>query len=213
MPARNYWYGKKTWSARDAADFERRLARSRGQKAQYMKLQASQLADTGKASVAPAAIELANRYLLEEPDGIFEVEAHVTIAKAKASLADVAGALQAYRTAVKVEKRKRNPHFCSYLDYAWYAVEQGASDSYDDVLKALRLTEEEDLVFPLTQYKYFGSLALISSAAKDRANARRMARNALEAAKRAAPFSRHKGVGVVRSIDPAMRKKIERLAT
>jgi hypothetical protein len=67
MSTRDDWYRKETWSAADAAEFERRLKRSRGQRTQYLKLQAWHLAQTRKASLAAPAIALANKYLEEDP--------------------------------------------------------------------------------------------------------------------------------------------------
>ena len=71
MSTRGDWYRKTTWSSRDAEDFERHLARSRRQRAQYIKIQAQTLAGTGQVQVADAAIHLAHRYLKEDPRGFF----------------------------------------------------------------------------------------------------------------------------------------------
>jgi tetratricopeptide (TPR) repeat protein len=175
------WFRKETWSADDAADFEQRLKRSRGQRTQYLKLQASHLAGTRKPSLAVPAIELAKRYLQEEPGGLFEGEAHLIIAEASAILGDTEGALRAYRAAIDVESRRRSMRHYAYLHYAWYAATNSLSDEFENVLKAMEQMEKADLMFPINQYKYFGALALISEAYGDLENARRMARNALEA--------------------------------
>jgi hypothetical protein len=212
MNTRDDWYRKETWSAADAAEFERRLSRSRGQRTQYLKLQAWHLAQTKKPSLADAAILLANRYLAEEPNGFFEVEAHLITAEAKTTLQDFPGALQAYRCAVKAETRKRGRRCCAYLAYAWFAASNGLSEEFDDVLKSMESMEQADLVFPMSQYKYFGALALISAEMQDCENARHMARNALEAAIKSAPFRRHRAVGIVSGIDSVIQKRISQLA-
>jgi tetratricopeptide (TPR) repeat protein len=211
MKARE-WFRKETWSADDAADFERRLSRSRGQRTQYLKLQAWHLAGTKKPSLAASAIELVKRYLQEDPGGLFEGEAHLIIAEANATLGDTDGALRAYRTAVEVESGKRSMRHCAYLQYAWYAATNGISGEFENVLKAMEQMDKADLMFPINQYKYFGSIALISEALGDLENARRIARNALEAENRAGPFSWHKDAGVVRNIDATIQKKIQRVA-
>ena len=212
MSAHRDWFRKTAWSAQHAADFERNLARSRSQRAQYIKIQAQTLADTGKAQLADAAIQLAHRYLKEDPRGFFETQAHLTIAKASGTKGDVSAALQAYRNAVEAEARKPGLRCCAYLEFAWFVATRGLLEAFDDVLSAMNASQEADLIFPIAQYKYFGALALISNELKDREHARRMARNALEAKARAAPFSRHKGVGVVQGIDGDIQERIRRLA-
>jgi tetratricopeptide (TPR) repeat protein len=211
MKARE-WFRKETWSPDDAADFERRLARARGQRTQYLKLQAWHLAGTKKPSLAVPAIELAKRYLQEDPGGLFEGEAHLIIAEANATLGESESALQAYRAAVEVESTKQSMRHCAYLHYAWYAATNGMSDEFANVLKAMEQMDKADLIFPINQYKYFGSLAMISEAFGDLENARRMARNALEAEVKDGPFSRHKDAGIVRHIDASVQMRLRRVA-
>jgi hypothetical protein len=100
----------------------------------------------------------------------------------------------------------------AYLHYAWYAATSGLSDEFSNVLKAMEQMEKADLMFPINQYKYFGALALISEASGDIENARRMARNALEAQEKVGPFSLHKDAGIVRNIDVSVQKKLRRVA-
>lgn len=212
MAARDDWYRKTSWSVADAAEFEQRLGKSRGQRAQYIKLQAWHLAETGNARLAAPAIALAMRYLEEDPRGFHEVEAHLIVAEANVTLGNTTDALEAYRAAVEAESRSRGAKCCAYLAYAWFAVTNNLTEEFDDVLKAMDSMEDGDLVFPLSQYKFFASLALISSEQGDRTNARRMAQNALEAEAKTAPFARHKNVGVVKNFDPSVRKRIRQLA-
>lgn len=206
------WYRKETWSAEDAADFERRLGRSRRQRTQYLKLQAGHLAGTKKATLAAPAIELAKRYLQEDPSGIFEAQAHLIIAESYATLRDTDGALQAYREAVAAELRRPNVRNYAYLQYAWFVTTNDLSGEFESVLKAMEQMDEKDLMFPINQYKYFGSLAIISEAFGDLGNARRMARDALDAEKKNSPFSRHKDAGVVRGIDVSIQRRLRRVA-
>lgn len=212
MSARDDWYRKTTWSSRDAEDFERHLSRSGGQRTQHIKIQAQTLAETERSEVADAAIELAHRYLKEDPGGIFEVQAHLAIAKASGTKGDVSAALQAYRDSVEAEARTRGLRCCAYLEFAWFVATRGLVDAFDDVLSAMKSPQDTDLVFPIARYKYFGALALISNELKDREHARRMAQNALEAEAVGSPFSRHKQVGIVKGIDTGIQKRIRLLA-
>ena len=85
-------------------------------------------------------------------------------------------------------------------------------DEFGDVLKAMEQMEKTDLIFPINQYKYFGALAIISEAYGDLLNAKRMARDALEAQQKDGPFSRHKDAGIVRNIEASIHKRLWRLA-
>jgi hypothetical protein len=213
MSTRDDWYRKTSWSKSDAAEFELRLSKSRGQRTQYLSMQAGHLAGTGKARLAAPAIALANRYLEEAPGGFFEVSALLSIANANATLGNTSDALKAYRAAVKVESSKRTIRCLANLQYAWYAVSNGVAAEYNEVLEAMESMEDSDLVFPLHQYKFFASLALIAKERSDDQYARRMARNALEAEARAAPFARHKDVGIVKNIEPFIQEQIRQLAS
>ena len=212
MASLDDWYRKTTWSPEDAAEFECRLIRSRGQRTQYLKLQAWHLAETGRPALADAAIQLAERYLKEDPGGFFEVQAHLIIAKASGTKGDIERAVSAYRDAVRAERNRRGPRSAAFLEYAWFSATNSLVDSYQDVLRAMNGVEETDLVFPLGQYKYFAALALISDDLKDRAEAKRMARNALNAVAGSSPFPRHPDVGVVKDIPAKIRARVKRLA-
>jgi tetratricopeptide (TPR) repeat protein len=207
------WFRRQTWTAADEAEFERKLARARGQRSQYLHIQALTLAETEDPALANQAIALANRQLQEDPDGIFRAQVLCTIARASATKGDVAGAVDAYRRAVKAEQEP-GLRCCAYLQLAWFAVNHELSELYEEVLSMMDSSMKDgDLVFPAAQYKYFGALALISEALGDSGNAARMARNALNAAmKQRSPFDRHPAVGLVGNTDTAVHRKIERLA-
>jgi hypothetical protein len=209
----NNWYRRITWSANDAKEFEARLSRSRSQRAQYLKIQAWTLAETGDPTLMDPSIQLANRYLQEDPDGVFTVQAYLIIAKAHATKRDVTGAINAYRKAVKAEARIRGVRSNAYLAFAWFVVTQDLKGAFEEALEAMESMQKTDLIFPINQYKYFGSLALISDYQGDRDLACRMAKNALRAMQQTAgPFSRHKDVGLVDGVEENIQRRIWRLA-
>jgi hypothetical protein len=212
MSVRDSWYRKTSWSPADATEFEQRLARSRTQRAQYLHIQAWHLAETGKARFAAPAIELANRCLREDLQGFFVVSTHLTIAEANSTLGRKDQALTAYRAAVSAEAKKRGMRCCAYLSYAWFVITHGMADEFGDVLKAMESMEDGDLILPIAQYKFFASLAIISHELGDIDNARRMARNALQAESSAAPFARHRDFGIVKNIDKSIQGRIRKLA-
>lgn len=207
------WFRRRTWSAADEAEFERKLARARSQRSQYLHIQALTLAETADPALAEPAIVLANRLLQEDPGSIFRAEVLCTIARASAIKGDIAGTVDAYRHAVEAEG-ERGVRCCAYLQLEWFVVDRELTELYDEVLRLMDSSMRDgDLVFPAAQYKYFGALALISEALGDAENAARMARKALDAAmKQRSPFDRHPQVGLVGNTSTAVHRRIERLS-
>jgi hypothetical protein len=138
---------------------------------------------------------------------------YLTIASANVTKGDIPSALQAHRNAIDSESHLSGIRCRAYLEFAWFVTTHDLTDSFQEALTVMESMQDVDLIFPITQYKYFGSLALISHAFGDREHARQMANNALEAAQKVAgPFSRHKNVGIVKGIDESIQRRIWKLA-
>lgn len=166
------WFRHTTWTAEDASAFEEKLARSRGQRSEYLRIQAWTLADTRDPANAAPAIELAERFLCENPKDGTRASTLVTAALAETTRGDLEAAVEYYRRAVEVERTTRQMRIRAYLEFAWFVVIHGRTDLYSEVLAAINSNfERQDLVFPMTQYQYFGALALISSERGEREQA------------------------------------------
>jgi tetratricopeptide (TPR) repeat protein len=208
------WYRRTTWSLDDEAAFEAKLSRSRGSRSEYLRIQALTLADTRDPATARPAIELASRYLRENPAGLLRAEVHTTVARAFTTLGETDAAIQAYRRAVEAERATPNVRGYASLEFAWFAATRKLAGIYDEVMAAMMSDLQNDaLLLPLNQYRYFGALALISSDLGDGDHAKRMARNAVDAAaKETGPFPRHPEVGIVPRQADEIRARIESLA-
>ena len=68
------------------------------------------------------------------------------------------------------------------------------------------------MVFPIQEFQYFATLALISADEGHREAASRWARNALTATTKHAPFSRHPDVGLVGMTGADLQLELEQLA-
>lgn len=168
---------------------------------------------TGDPNLAEPAIELAKRYLQEDPNGSFVAEAHLIIAKAHVTKRDVSNALCAFRSAVDAEVNTRGLRCYAYLEFAWFATMNNLTEVFEEALKAMESMQAQDLIFPINQFKYFGALAFISDFQRNRDHARKMANNALRAdLQPAGPFPQHKDVGKVRGIDEDVQRRIWQLA-
>jgi hypothetical protein len=207
------WYRNTRWTPQIEDQFEARLGRSRGQRGEYLRIQAITLADTLKPEYAKPAIALARRHLELAPAGINAAQMHAVIAKAFITLGSKEAAVDAFSDAVKCELAWPNVRSCHYIDFAWFVATNSLALHYEKVMTAMEnIMQEQDLAFPANQYRYFGALALISAETGDMKNARRMAQNALSAAaKKRGPFWRFPGIGLVVQSKDTTRAKLERL--
>lgn len=207
------WYRRETWTAEDEAQFEKKLSRSRGQRSEYLRIQAWTLAGTCEPAVACTAIRLATRYLDENPDGILRAGVLLTIATASATLGDHDAALRAYREAVDAQRRRPNVRAMAHLHLAWFVATNNLDAVFDETLTLLEaMLEDGDLVFPFWQYRYFAAVAVMWSALGNAAGAADMARRAIEAAEvERGPFWRDPSLGVAR-IDVALHRRLAELA-
>jgi len=207
------WYRNTRWTTQIENQFEARLARSRGQRSEYLRIQALTLADTLRPEYAEPAIALAQRHLELDPTGISAAQMHAAIAKAFITLGRKEDAIDAFRSAVKCELARPNVRGYHYIDFAWFVATNCLSSHYEEAMTAMEnIMQEQDLVFPANQYRYFGALALISAETGNMKNARQMAQNALSAAaKERGPFWRFPGIGLVGQSKDTTRAKLERL--
>jgi hypothetical protein len=208
------WYRQTEWTSSVEKEFECRLARSRGQRSEYLRIQALTLAEQNVSELASVAINLAKRQLELSPEGISAAQMWATIAKASTQLDRHNDTVEAYRHSVRLEARRPNVRGYHYIDFAWYAATNSAVEIYPEVLAAIEeIMQEQDLVFPLIQYRFFGALALMAADSGDTSKAQRMALNAISAAnKERGPFWRRPFLGLIKGNVDVLRSRLERLA-
>ncbi|WPO98245.1 hypothetical protein SFA35_16515 [Pseudomonas sp. HR96] len=208
------WYRQIAWSEQIESEFERRLARSRGQRSEYLRIQAVTLADQDLSDLAPVAIKLAKRQLELSATGISAAQMWATVAKGCVTLGQFDEAMDAYRHAVRLEGQTPNVRGHHYLDFAWHVVTNSVVALYPEVLAAIEQNlQQRDLIFPANQYRYFAALALIAADSGDRAKASTLAKNALASIETSqGPFWRLPLLGRVKSRADPIRTRLEQLA-
>jgi hypothetical protein len=208
------WYRQTAWTTEIADEFERRLARSRGQRSEYLRVQALTLADQNSAELASISINLAKRHLELSPAGISAAQMWATIAKACITLGQPDDVVAAYRQAIRLEANRPTVREYHYIDFAWYVASNSAVTLYSEVLAAVEKNREErDLIFPANQYRFFGALALIAADSGDGDEANRMAKSAISAAEsQQGPFWRQRFLGLLKCSSDPIRVKLENLA-
>lgn len=208
------WYRQSTWSPEVCDEFERKLSRSRAQKSEYLRIQAFTLAETSSKDFAQPAIDLARRFLELKSEGVGVSQMYATIAKAFNTLGNISAAIDAYKLAVDAEHRWPNVRGYYYIDYAWFAATNKLCHLYEDVTLAItKNMQDSDLIFPVNQYRYFASLALIASDSSDNEKAKLMAKKALAAVSESeGPFRRYSWLGLVKQNTDEILVRIKKLA-
>jgi tetratricopeptide (TPR) repeat protein len=179
---RDDWCRRTTWTPRDQAEFFARNSRSRGadSKAQYMRIQARTLLETGDPGLAQSALELFELALADHPTAMDRVWALEGAGECCERLGRAEDAADYYRQAL--ERQQEFPGMGTSAGYllARLAVEQDRPDLYAEALAAAEL--HGDPVFPWQAYILNGIRAVVAHRAGAPDLARTLANAALEAA-------------------------------
>lgn len=206
------WYRCTDWNEQVEADFFRRLKRARHQKPQYLVIQAGTLVGTGRRELATTALNLIQLFVQEHYEPFFASGAFHTKAQALLILERSEEAFQAFEAALAARRATPNVIHNTWLEYPLTIARRRARDRYQRALEILNeFVSPSALVFPLQQFQYFATLALISADEGDREGASRWAKNALAATTKQAPFSRHPDVGLVGMTDADLQIELEQL--
>ena len=169
------WYRNTDWNEAVAADFEARLRRARGQKAQYLRIQGSTLKD----SHPQVAITLLQR-CVEEGNPAFVAAALLDIAQALYGSGDTAGALDTLETLLDQEVREPMFRTSAAFDYPFLVAFHEQRQRYDRALAVLEAGGEGPLAD--LNFERETALALILSERGEHPSATAAATRALEAA-------------------------------
>ncbi|MHC4285163.1 MAG: hypothetical protein ACYSWZ_19665 [Planctomycetota bacterium] len=197
------WYRKKSWGARARKSFFERLNRSRStsNKAQYARIQALYLQQTGKEELVRAAVELLDLLLEKWPEESELAAAHLQRAECLEKLGEREDAIAAYRECVKAERENPGVIVGAGVEFGWFAVTYAMEGS------------EEHLLFPAEQFKFFAIIAIVLNHVKPCEDARRFAQRALDAAgAKKSGLRYHKKVGLVKDPNKEVLLKLKKIA-
>lgn len=213
---RHDWYRRTTWSADHRSDFFARLKRCRpsDSAAQYLRIQASHLADAG---YHPDALQLLDQLIREHAVEPELAQAHLQRAQSLVALGRDDDAVEAFRASLNMERRLRNFGTVGWLEFAWFIACREKRQLFDEALAVLDEFEATSnavgLMFPGGRFKYAGALALMAAACGDAERAHEFARDALEnAAATDSGLRHHSNFGVVGAVEPAVRARLEAIA-
>ena len=188
--------------------------RSIDSKAQYLRIQASYLADAGYHA---EALELLDQLLSEHPVASELAQAHLQ----KALSLDVMGrddeAVEAYRASLLAERQRPTFRTAGWVEFAWFVAWKEKRELFDEALAVLAEFKSTGsaigLMFPAGRFKYEGALALMAATCGDSERARGFAQRALESAAATDSGLRyHPEFGLIGTLDAAVRARLEAIA-
>ena len=210
----NDWFRKTTWSEADQADFFAHLKRSRGvgNKAQYLRIQASHLEETHKPELIQVALTLLDKMLTDFPEQGELASAQKQKASCLAALGKTDEAIASYRDALNTERKFPIRRTRAWLEFGRFICDRRLVDFYDEALAVLDELKY-DLIFAADVYEFSGIRAIIAANRGDSESAKRFAKSALEsAATTHSGFRYHPTAGLVRNKETPFYKSIEAIA-
>jgi tetratricopeptide (TPR) repeat protein len=206
------WYRRQTWTKTDEEEFFAKLGRARKDgRAQYLKIQSIELVATKNKDLLTVAETLLKKMLAEYPDDNFNKGSALHTLGDICKLTDnFDDAIDYYKQAIDFEEVYPNVQTNAYLDYSELIVKTGTINQYEFVEKIL-LEKIQTLLFPVTKYKSYSILAVISNYRNKPDQARKYADLADQNANAETSGLRyHKYLGVVKERDSWLDKLIKR---
>jgi tetratricopeptide (TPR) repeat protein len=211
MP-RDDWYRHSMWSAAEQQDFFARLKRSRtaANKAQYVRIQASCLADAGHHR---AAVELLDLLFRDFPERFELAQSHLQKALCLIELNEPERAITEFRASLQSQREYPNVGTTCWLRFPWFIVRQQLADLYDEALAVLEeFRSDTRLAFPVDRYRFAAVRALIAQARNDIESAREFAKVAIQCATaQHSGFRYHPDIGLVDKLDADVHNRLTAL--
>ena len=150
------WYRNRDWSPEIEAEFEKRIARGRSQKAQHLMIQGMALIPRHP----DVAARLLERSIALEDDFHLN-QANCQLALARLAQGDVEGALRAYEAALEAQLKRPNIQTGAPLDYAFTVAWFERSERYELALTILEALKPS--IFPGANFQADAAHSLILS--------------------------------------------------
>lgn len=200
------WYRNTRWNADIEAAFDAKLARSRSQKAQYLRIQGSILKD----SHPEAAIRLFDRCIAER-DPFQTAHALLDMAHAYYVMGDVERALVTLEATVEQQVQEPISRTTAPYDYAMLVALHERTERYDRALEML--ASADDPLFATMVFEAEAARAVIYASKGEVERAQRAARSAMSArGVRTGWIPGHPDVGVVPDGDDPLSKRVRAIA-
>ena len=189
------WYRTPDWDEAARADFEARLGRARGQRSEYLRVKAAALEGAGLLDDAARMYE---RLLEEHPDRLHESYTHERLGDVARAQGRLDEAERRYRRVLAFQPLKWSSGMTA-VSLAEILLDQGR---VDDAAEALDQAEESSVTaFHANLFRYLVAVVRVATAHGDGGSAADAAARALDLIDAPDQYSRHPGIGAVRTDD------------
>jgi len=212
--AETSWYRRASWSERDQSDFMSHLRRCRGasSKAQYLRIQAQHLQETGDRALIRASLGLLEQVLREYPEKSELASVYLQQGECLEALGQGAEAIESLRESLRVQREFRSARNHAHLAFGEVVLRLGRRDLYSEALQALDDPGDLDDL-PIERYRKNVIRASILDELGRRHEAGQAAALALEASGQTkSPWRNHPRLGLVRSPNPAVQMRLAAIA-
>jgi Tfp pilus assembly protein PilF len=206
------WFRSPSWREPDRELFEAKLARARKHnKAQYVRIKALSLAESGDTTACTAAGELFDRIFRDYPDDELQVTmAHADKARWHRRRGEHDEAVEHYRRAVALEDVLGSIDWGADLDLAELLVER--NEDLDEAQAMLDRAAADDVAFKLQRWRWLATDARLAAKLGQRDRSMASAGAALELLDDDSPdFPRHPDLGHI-DTDRGTIRELKRLA-
>lgn len=202
------WYRNKKWDDKIEAHFFKKLSRSRSGRDQYLVIQALTLTET-KPEVT---LRLAQLFFETRTDDFHDVQAYLAIADAYKSLGQFEAAIRYYKSVLKREMEFPKHLTNVYVELPYLIATLALDEHYEFALGLL--TEGLcEITFPVDEFMFYASNALIASEQGLNESASIHAQTAIKVAGvKKSGFRYHQSIGLVGDQHKSTMKKILRLS-
>ncbi len=158
------------------------------------------------------AIKLLQQLFAELPEPSELATAHVQMAECLMAMDQRENALNAYRTALRVEKEFPQRRTNAWLDFPWLVVTKRMRQLYSEARSFLEWGNRQPR-FPIEEYKLATVEAFMAEDEGSVGTAKRFARIALNVAQRThSGFRYHPTLGLVKDQEQEVKERLEKLA-
>lgn len=211
------WYRQPMWTDEARTEFWRRWERARkASRAQYLRIQAIHLIQTGTEFELCEAIVLLDKLLDEFGDSRTEIgPAWRARGDALLALNELDAAIASYRRAIEYELHMPYVLTGTRLELLYIVALHQQRHLYQLALQLFeaRSKSEKDAMFPILTFKEQAALAFILADTGDAESARDCARRALQHASSASSrFPRHRRLGLVGDLPEDIHARLTAIA-
>ena len=199
------WYRNTDWDAEIEAGFEAKLARTRGQRAQYLRIQGSTL----KNSHPEVAIRLLRR-CVEAGEPMVVAHALLDTAHAHYRLGDIDAALDTLEDAIAQQRREPCFGTSAAFDLPFLVALHGRRNRYDRAMELLEVGDGP--LFPVMAFEREAARAIILSERGEHQQARIAAAAALRTREEQGWIPGYSQVGTVPATEHPLFDRLRTIA-